>query len=201
MSANEKQVGGSHYKRADGGEEHWDRAWRLKYDPFQYIITKWIERWRDKGGVEDLKKAQHAIEKYIELNSPPEATLNVVINVDTSEIVAGLSEMKLSLERPWRCAKCGSVRTGNAVQWVCTKGDYCYSEKLPDWDEGIKRTGFIGFTYEGGTSTTDMYRCSSCREFITIQIHEDPRSHHTSCPGSSYVRQEPPGVASSEPKA
>jgi hypothetical protein len=64
--ANERQVGGSHYKKA-GGEEHWDRAWRLQYDPFQYIITKWVERWRDKGGIEDLEKAKHAIEKYIEV--------------------------------------------------------------------------------------------------------------------------------------
>lgn len=65
MAANDRQVGGSHYKK--GGEEHWDRAWRLKYDPFQYIITKWVERWREKGGLDDLLKAQHAIEKYIEL--------------------------------------------------------------------------------------------------------------------------------------
>lgn len=65
MSANDKQVGGSHYKK--GGEEHWDRAWRLRYDPFQYIITKWIERWREKGGIQDLEKAQHALEKYIEI--------------------------------------------------------------------------------------------------------------------------------------
>jgi len=65
LSANAIQIGGEHYKK--GGEEHWDRAWRLKYDPFQYIITKWVERWRDKGGVEDLKKAQHAIQKYIEV--------------------------------------------------------------------------------------------------------------------------------------
>ena len=73
LSANAIQIGGEHYKK--GGEEHWDRAWRLKYDPFQYIITKWVERWRDKGGVEDLKKAQHAIQKYIEVvskdSSPP----------------------------------------------------------------------------------------------------------------------------------
>ena len=29
--------------------------------------SKWVERWKDKGGVEDLKKAQHAIQKYIEV--------------------------------------------------------------------------------------------------------------------------------------
>lgn len=63
--ANKTQIGGTHYKK--GGEEHWDRAWRLKYDPFQYIITKWIERWRDKGGLEDLRKAYHALGKYIEV--------------------------------------------------------------------------------------------------------------------------------------
>ena len=65
MSANDTQIGGSHYKK--GGEEHWDRAFRLKYDCFQYIITKWIERWKDKGGIEDLRKARHAIDKYIEV--------------------------------------------------------------------------------------------------------------------------------------
>lgn len=65
MPANDIQIGGDHYKV--GGEEHWDRAYRLKYDPFQYIITKWIERWRDKGGINDLLKARHAIDKYIEV--------------------------------------------------------------------------------------------------------------------------------------
>lgn len=65
MVANDTQIGGTHYKK--GGEEHWDRAWRLQYDPFQYIITKWIERWREKGGLQDLYKARHALEKYIEV--------------------------------------------------------------------------------------------------------------------------------------
>jgi hypothetical protein len=65
--ANRTQIGGIHYKQGEGVEEHWDRAWRMKYDCFQYIITKWVERWRDKGGLEDLKKARHAIDKYIEV--------------------------------------------------------------------------------------------------------------------------------------
>jgi hypothetical protein len=65
MAANDRQVGGTHYKV--GGEEHWDRAWRLRYDPFQYIITKWVERWRVKGGLQDLEKAHHALTKYIEI--------------------------------------------------------------------------------------------------------------------------------------
>ena len=71
MSANDRQVGGDHYKK--GGEEHWDRAYRLGDDNFQYIITKWIERWRDKGGIEDLYKARHAIDKYIEVAEKEQA--------------------------------------------------------------------------------------------------------------------------------
>jgi len=85
MAANDTQVGGSHYKK--GGEEHWDRAWRLKYDCFQYIITKWVERWRDKGGLEDLKKAHHALGKYIE-----------VIEAEQAPLIKSLSESNLPVD-------------------------------------------------------------------------------------------------------
>lgn len=65
MSANDRQVGGDHYKT--GGEEHWDRVARLRLDYFQGQITKYVERWKRKNGVEDLKKARHFLDKYIEL--------------------------------------------------------------------------------------------------------------------------------------
>lgn len=67
MSANERQVGGQHYKATDGGEEHWDRVARLGLDYFQGQITKYIERWKLKGGIQDLEKAQHFLDKYLEL--------------------------------------------------------------------------------------------------------------------------------------
>ena len=66
MKANKLQIGGNHYKMGDH-EEHWDRAWRLGWDPFQYQITKYVERWKKKGGIEDLRKARHFLDKYIEL--------------------------------------------------------------------------------------------------------------------------------------
>lgn len=65
MAANERQVGGGHYKV--GGEEHWDRVNRLELDYFQAQITKYVERWKAKGGIQDLEKASHFLEKYIEL--------------------------------------------------------------------------------------------------------------------------------------
>jgi Protein of unknwon function (DUF3310) len=63
--ANQKQVGGNHYKV--GGEEHWDRVARLGLDYFQGQITKYVERHKQKGGVQDLEKAKHFLEKYIEV--------------------------------------------------------------------------------------------------------------------------------------
>lgn len=65
MSENEEQIGGTHYQGHD--VQHWDYAYARGFDCFQYIITKWVERWRKKGGIQDLYKARHAINKYIEI--------------------------------------------------------------------------------------------------------------------------------------
>jgi len=64
MLANNKQVGGDHYKSA---VQHWDYVWANKLDYFQGQITKYVARWKNKNGLQDLKKAQHFLTKYIEL--------------------------------------------------------------------------------------------------------------------------------------
>lgn len=64
--ANSRQVGGSHYK-APGKVEHWDFVHQHNLDYFQGQITKYVMRWKEKNGVQDLEKAQHFLEKYIEL--------------------------------------------------------------------------------------------------------------------------------------
>lgn len=66
LKANERQVGGQHYKTTTG-KEHWDIVAEFGLDYFQGNITKYVMRWRDKGKVEDLKKARHYLDKYIEL--------------------------------------------------------------------------------------------------------------------------------------
>ena len=65
------QVGGTHYKT-------------LQIQPIEYIlannlpfiegaVVKYVSRWRDKGGVEDLRKAKHFLDILIqhELNNNP----------------------------------------------------------------------------------------------------------------------------------
>lgn len=65
---NDYQVGGTHYKgTSQSGQQHWDMAWDFRLDFFQYQITRYLFRWRRKAGLEDLRKAKHFIEKYIEV--------------------------------------------------------------------------------------------------------------------------------------
>jgi hypothetical protein len=64
MAANDYQIGGGHYQTPI---QHWDFVVANGLDHFQAAITKYVVRWRHKGGVEDLKKAQHYLAKYMEL--------------------------------------------------------------------------------------------------------------------------------------
>jgi len=64
--ANARQVGGDHYRVHGSEMQHWDYAALKKFDYFQGVITKYVERWKFKNGLQDLEKAQHYLEKYIE---------------------------------------------------------------------------------------------------------------------------------------
>lgn len=63
---NERQVGGTHY-RTEHGMQHWDVVAKFDLDYFQGQITRYLFRWRKKNGIEDLEKARHFLDKYIEL--------------------------------------------------------------------------------------------------------------------------------------
>lgn len=63
-SANQRQVGGAHYGL--GARQHWDLVVEFEWDYFQGQITKYVMRHKKKHGVQDLEKAQHFLEKYIE---------------------------------------------------------------------------------------------------------------------------------------
>jgi hypothetical protein len=70
MSANDIQIGGDHYKSK--AIQPWEamEAWMSKeaLEGFmQGSAIKYLARWKDKGGVEDLRKARHYLDKLIEL--------------------------------------------------------------------------------------------------------------------------------------
>lgn len=63
MGANERQVGGNHYKF---GYEHWDWVLILNLTYLEGNTTKYVTRHRKKDGLKDLQKALHYLDKIME---------------------------------------------------------------------------------------------------------------------------------------
>ena len=64
-NAMERQVGGNHYKKYP--IQPMEYAFKNRLDPLQFSIVKYVTRFRDKKGKEDLEKAKHCIDMLIEL--------------------------------------------------------------------------------------------------------------------------------------
>lgn len=70
--ANHEQVGGDHYRKMP--VQLWDYVASNRMGYLEGNIIKYVTRWSRKGGVEDLEKARHYLEKLIELQGPSGAT-------------------------------------------------------------------------------------------------------------------------------
>ncbi len=76
MSKKEKIKHPSHYNK---GIEMWDYAHTHNLNFFEGNIVKYITRWKDKNGVEDLHKAKQYLDKLIELEEK-----NIVITLENT---------------------------------------------------------------------------------------------------------------------
>lgn len=65
MSANTYQVAGTHYTTKS--IQPWEVIERNQMGFFDGNALKYLMRYKDKGGIDDLRKAKHYIEKLIEL--------------------------------------------------------------------------------------------------------------------------------------
>lgn len=57
------QIGGDHYRKMAIQPMEFSMA--NKFDACQHTIIKYVTRFRDKNGIEDLKKARHVIDMLI----------------------------------------------------------------------------------------------------------------------------------------
>lgn len=64
MSALDTQIGGDHYKSMAIQPMEFSMANKL--DACQHTAIKYITRFREKGGIQDLEKAKHVIDMLIE---------------------------------------------------------------------------------------------------------------------------------------
>ena len=68
MSANDKQVGGEHYKAE---YQHWDFVCDTNMHYLLGCATKYLCRYKEKNGLQDLEKAKHYIQKAKEVDLEP----------------------------------------------------------------------------------------------------------------------------------
>lgn len=67
MSALDEQEGGDHYKGRAIQPVQYIHANGIGF--FEGNVIKYVTRWRDKGGLADLRKARHYLDMLIELES------------------------------------------------------------------------------------------------------------------------------------
>ena len=65
LKANDVQVAGNHYKGKT--VQPWDYIVANNLGYLEGNIVKYVSRWKDKGGVDDLRKARHYLDKLIEV--------------------------------------------------------------------------------------------------------------------------------------
>ena len=136
MSSLDVQIGGGHYKE-------------LAIQPVEYIhknnlgfiegcVVKYVTRWRDKGGLNDLRKAVHFLQILIELESGGETQKQV------RDVCTGVSEAEQEPE-------CG-VRAGEVGVYgplLCTPVYTRHKADTSFWNSDIYRTeGEAGYKHE-----------------------------------------------------
>ena len=98
MSANDMQVGGDHYK--DKAVQPWEamQAWMSSTEFAGFLrgnVIKYVARCQDKGGIEDLQKARHYLDKLIEVmgaelpeSKPTPAQVSDAVMLEIAKAVA-----------------------------------------------------------------------------------------------------------------
>lgn len=105
MSALDRQEGGGHYKD-------------LVIQPVEFChknglgfcessVIKYVTRWRNKNGIQDLKKAKHFIDLLIEMESPSESDEMLKKQMEAQAQLANLQvelserQRKIASGEPW----------------------------------------------------------------------------------------------------
>lgn len=65
MAANDQQIGGRHY--IEKAIQPWDFIVQNDLGYLEGCIVKYVSRYKEKGGLEDLIKASHYLDKLIEV--------------------------------------------------------------------------------------------------------------------------------------
>lgn len=165
-AANERQIGGDHYRKIPG-EQHWDRAVRLGFDFFQYMITKYTERAPLKNGKQDVEKALHFCQKWLEswdkLYGTPKKAALAPATLPLSDVEAAATGNAAALD--W--LMCNVIVTQDGLMQI---GDEMYNclRGMPS-----------DYTNEGGYGDgRTMWTCTKCRSKVFTFGRQVPHAVH-----------------------
>lgn len=82
MSANDKQVSGSHYQTAI---QPWDYIISNDLGWCEGNVVKYVSRHKNKHGLDDLRKAMHYLEKLIEVELHAEMARQESLNTEATQ--------------------------------------------------------------------------------------------------------------------
>lgn len=154
--ANKRQVAGEHY-RVNGAElQHWDIVEMFRLDYFQGQVTKYLFRWRHKNGVEDLEKAAHYLEKYIELEKAKE--LQTKIDTDVSKVTSIIKEPE-------------------QTAWELDLGAEIYYRIGYELGQ-VKATGWTNYVFEGAHQEGYLFTCKECGAKFHAPPDYNPHNYH-----------------------
>jgi len=159
--ANKTQVGGSHYKSKI---EHWDFVVANDLNYFEGQITKYVARARKKNGRQDLLKAKHFLEKYLEVFDQMEPSLPPVQvevlprtgkDIDAEWDAQDLASKQFKLDGHtgaqafYQCVHCRKrFAAGSPLTAKKLHGSYCTLAPAPDAPKTPK--DYADSPYNGG---------------------------------------------------
>lgn len=168
--ANAKQIAGEHY-RAHGKPDiqHWDMVQIFNMDYFQGQITKYVMRWRHKNQLQDLEKAAHFLQKYIELNTPTKPPDE----------------------------NCIATPDGDCVSTEPCMHSPIIEQRVSGFVLGqVVPSGWIQFVFEGADADGFLYTCRECKDHFRAPPHTNPHFTHdcemlarAAAPTGAYVNQ------------
>jgi hypothetical protein len=171
MAANEKQVAGSHYGGTTVAYQHWDIVVEHKLNYFQGQITKYVMRASKKNGKQDLEKARHFLDKYLEVYDQ----LHPTEKLKEGAGYAVQIKTDPAYTAPW---------TGTAIptprsQPEPTRGDHVQTQFVDE-----------RFTIEGhAASGQALYKCKACGQEQWAKTNWEAHMTHGSCAGRGYIAQ------------
>lgn len=195
MSANQKQVSGTHYKTE---YQHWDMLVKLGFKAEYFIgqFTKYISRWQKKNGIRDIRKGQHFLEKLIELTEafgPEFLPFGGASDEDHETTV--VTHVSLHLARYFKANEIDSdsrdlctavifARTSDDLREVLAWCDKLATRVAEENGVGadLEKPVAIDFEFLGypdGGAEWMLWKCKKCQKELKLGLAQPPVLHHT----------------------